>query len=832
VRRSILYILIGLGTIGVAVAVVWLIAFRERKLSAERILASYRDEREYGGLRILYPINDTLFPPEIASPTFRWTDAQLQSDTWLVTITFQGEQERMNFLIREPQWTPEASEWEIIKKRSLEKEAKVAILGVNRSAPKKILSVGRVSIRTSKDEVGAPLFYREVNLPFNDAVKDPRRIRWRFGSIASPQQPPVILEGLPVCGNCHSFSRDGKTLAMDVDYANSKGSYIITRVAEEMVLATSEIITWDDYRKEDKEQTFGLLSQVSPDGRVVISTVKDRSVFVPKPDLEFSQLFFPIKGILAVYSRDTKTFQPLPGADDRQFVQSNPSWSPDGKYIVFAKAKAYQLRKDRGTVLLTAEEVEEFLKEGKIFLFDLYRIPFNDGKGGKPEPLKGASNDGMSNFFARYSPDGKWIVFCKAKSYMLLQPDSELYIIPAEGGEARRLECNTNRMNSWHSWSPNGKWLVFSSKANSPYTQLFLTHIDEQGRSSPAVRLSHLTAADRAANIPEFVNADPSAIKRIQERFLDDYSFLRAGNAFLRGGDADNAIPQYRKALALNPNNAEAHNNLGFLLCNVKSMYEEGIAHSLEAVRLDPNNPRTHFNLGVALLHRGELDQAIAHLSEAARRMPQDLEMQYKLMYLHYNLGLALYRREKVQEATVHLSDAVRLDPNNADFRFALALALRRQEKSDEAVVHLSEAVRLAPNNADFHYAFAQALVSQGKYKEAIDHVYQAVRLNPNNAEYHYVLATVLAGAGEITETLAHYSKAVSLDPAIDKSPDLHDCLAINYASAGRFREAVSSAEKAFNLARAAGKEDLAQQIKERIELYKQNKPYHPAKSP
>ena len=94
---------------------------------------------------------------------------------------------------------------------------------------------------------------------------------------------------------------------------------------------------------------------------------------------------------------------------------------------------------------------------GRPFLFDLYRIPYNDGKGGSPEPLEGASNNGMSNYLAKYSPDGKWIVFCKAKSYMLLQPDSELYIIPAEGGKARRLRANTIRMNSWHSWSPNGK---------------------------------------------------------------------------------------------------------------------------------------------------------------------------------------------------------------------------------------------------------------------------------------------------------------------------------------------------------------------------------------
>jgi Tol biopolymer transport system component len=67
----------------------------------------------------------------------------------------------------------------------------------------------------------------------------------------------------------------------------------------------------------------------------------------------------------------------------------------------------------------------------------------------------------MSNFFPKYSPDGKWIVFCKAKSYMLLQPDSELYIIPAAGGVARRLRYNTARMNSWHSWSSNSRWLVF-----------------------------------------------------------------------------------------------------------------------------------------------------------------------------------------------------------------------------------------------------------------------------------------------------------------------------------------------------------------------------------
>jgi hypothetical protein len=66
-------------------------------------------------------------------------------------------------------------------------------------------------------------------------------------------------------------------------------------------LSEKNIITWSDYKREDKELTYGLLSQVSPDGKYAISTVKDRSVFVAVHDLTFSQLFFPVKGILAVY---------------------------------------------------------------------------------------------------------------------------------------------------------------------------------------------------------------------------------------------------------------------------------------------------------------------------------------------------------------------------------------------------------------------------------------------------------------------------------------------------------------------------------------------------
>ena len=82
-----------------------------------------------------------------------------------------------------------------------------------------------------------------------------------------------------------------------------------------------------------------------------------------------------------------------------------------------------------------------------------------------------------------------------------------------------------------------------------------------------------------------------------------------------------------------------------------------------------------------------------------------------------------------------------------------------------------------------------------------------------------------MASMGKLDEAIRHYSKAIKLKPEIDTSVRLHDLLGMNYAKAGRFQEAVQSARKAADLARAAGNEVLAQQIERRMELYKQNKP-------
>jgi Tol biopolymer transport system component len=271
---------------------------------------------------------------------------------------------------------------------------------------------------------------------------------------------------------------------------------------------------------------MGLFARVSPDGSYVAGTVNETSVFVMMDDLFFSQLFYPSTGHIAIFNTQSKRFGLLPGASFNHSVQTTPAWRPDGKYIAFARAPT-----DPGLIqkVLSKKILQESPKQYINDLnkrypvqFDIYTLPFNDGKGGVPEPLKGASRNGYSNYFPRYSPDGKWIVFTQSPTGLVLQPDSKLIIIPSEGGEPKSLSCNRAVMNSWHSWSPNSKWLVFTCKANSPYTELYLTHIDEQGNTSPAIRLFRLSSNEYAAMVPEFIPKKDCIIETITFKSLEE----------------------------------------------------------------------------------------------------------------------------------------------------------------------------------------------------------------------------------------------------------------------------------------------------------------------
>ena len=715
-----------------------------------------------------YPADGSVFPPDMTAPTFLWRDPAPGAVSWQIDVSFANGSAaihvaatggRMHIGEIDPRcvaptnqpprltpqqaaartWIPDPATWAAIKKQSVAGAATVTISGFASGNARHPVSRGHMLLNISADPVGAPIFYRDVPLMPSKTEKgvikplDSRAvplIAWRLRDVARTRSR-VLLEDMHTCANCHSFSGDGKTLGMDLDGPeNDKSLYTLAAVQQKMTIRNEDVISWTSFRGELGNQLReGFMSQVSPDGRRVVTTIKPPGTPGPHfyyvanfEDYRFLQVFYPTRGILVWYDRDARKLQPLPGADDARYVHTNAVWSPDGKYFVFARAEAKDPFPADGKMAAYANDPAEVPIQ-----YDLYRIPFNDGKGGKPEAIAGASRNGMSNSFPKISPDGRWIVFVEARNGLLMRPDSRLYIVPAAGGQARRMRCNTPLMNSWHSFSPNGRWLVFSSKSRSPYTQMFLTHLDENGNDSPAILIENSTAANRAVNIPEFVNIPPDGLQNIDVPAAEFYRLFDLAVEMAAKGQEEAAIAEWHKALELDPADPKAHNNLGYHLLNKEDL-DGAIANFQTAVDAAPDYEEAQCNLGIALSRKERIEEAIPHFQKA-------LEVNPRSARNHMNLGNVLFFEGRVLEALGHWRGGLEVDPNNLVLLNQTARVLATFP--DASVRNGNEAVQLAeralsasggrdPSILD---TLAAAYARVGRYPKAVETARRALDL-------------------------------------------------------------------------------------------------------
>jgi tetratricopeptide (TPR) repeat protein len=771
-----------------------------------------------------YPEEGSIFPPEIIPPTFLWRDPQKASTVWRIDVSFadasagihlisHGERMRIGKIDPDcaaetnelpkltPQqasahtWRPDPAAWAFIKKHSVAGAATVTIAGLPNAKAGQAISRGRVTIYASKDPVGAPIFYRDVPLMPSELRKGVIKplaaaavplIAWRLRNLGEPRSR-VVMDNVPVCANCHSFSADGKTLGMDLDGLHgNRGMYFLARVMPQTSVGNEDLIQWTSAKgRLENSIRVGFMSQVSPDGQYVVTTTNPAEAAVSQQppqraagarqpasavnaqnppsnyyvanfkDYRFLQVFYPTRWILSWYSRTTGLLQPLPGADDPRFAQMGGVWSPDGKYLVFARAEAKEPYPPGTPLAEFANDPNETQIQ-----YDLYRIPFNQGRGGEPQPIAGASHNGMSNTFPKVSPDGRWIVFVECRNGQLMRPDSQLYIVPAAGGQAQRMRCNTRRMNSWHSFSPNGRWLVFSSKSRSPYTQMYLTHVDPEGNDSPAILIEDATAANRAVNIPEFVNVAPDGLRSIGGPAIEYYKLINRAVYLQKRGRYEESIAQWRKVLELGQDEEMAHSNLGSLL-----------------------------------LLTGHRDEAGMHLRKAAE---------------------------------MKLRKALETDAGSAPSHNSLGRVLLESGRVDDAMAQWQKALEIKPDYAQAHAGLGDALYARGKIAGALAHWRDAIRLRSNDLATVQKAAWVLATCPDASirnggEALALAVRAVGLSGQND--PQTLDTLAAAYAEAGQFEAAAETARRALALA-APENQQQAEALKARIALYEANKPF------
>lgn len=153
-------------------------------------------------------------------------------------------------------------------------------------------------------------------------------------------------------------------------------------------------------------------------------------------------------------------------------------------------------------------------------------------------------------------------------------------------------------------------------------------------------------------------------------------------------------------------------------------------------------------------------------------------------------------------------------------------------DKIGEVEQAIEQWQRILKDDPDYYHAhenIALTFYNQGNLNKAVEHWLEAVRIEPDNTDILNNLAWILAASKD--DQLHDPKKALDMAKRMCElseydNPTYLDTLAVAYAANGQFLTAIETASKAISQASTVGNTRLSKNIQNRIELYRQNKPY------
>ena len=378
-----------------------------------------------------------------------------------------------------------------------------------------------------------------------------------------------------------------------------------------------------------------------------------------------------------------------------------------------------------------------------------------------------------------------------------------------------------------------------------------------------------------------------NAVNVTENNFL---AMNNLGFALAERNEHDAAILQYRAALAIAPQFADALNNLGFAYLQQTNI-DLALRAFREAEKANPKSSLIRNNLATALHESGDYTNAIAEYQKIIATQPDYAEAHYNLgntlslidqptnaiesyqraiqyrpnySEAHLNLGYELLKLHRLPEAKAAFQNAQTGKTNSINALLGFAAVAAEENDLDAESANLRAVLELAPSRASTRVRLAEILATQGRTTEATTEAQTAARLRPDFAPAHYMLGNLNSHQGDTAEAIRNYERAIKLKPEYpealnnlawilsasrdpqfrngqravelarracnatgNKSAQLVGTLAAAHAEAGDFANAVASAELAIKLAEADGDAVIVQKNKELIELYQAGKAYH-----
>lgn len=237
---------------------------------------------------------------------------------------------------------------------------------------------------------------------------------------------------------------------------------------------------------------------------------------------------------------------------------------------------------------------------------------------------------------------------------------------------------------------------------------------------------------------------------------LSPLELAQKGAELANSGRLDAAVQAFRQAVALAPDYAEAHYNLGVLL-RMQGHLEAAIESYRNALAIQPDFPNAHYNTGNANLTLGRLE-------EAAESYRQAIALRADFAEAHNNLGNVYKELEKFDEALVSCDKALAIKPDYAEALSNKGAILRDMGNPEESLLYCQKAIEHAPQYAQAYNNLGLAFQDTGNLDAAIEHFKQAMERLAEYPEAYSNLGIALQASARLEEAAASYQKALDID--------------------------------------------------------------------
>jgi tetratricopeptide (TPR) repeat protein len=241
--------------------------------------------------------------------------------------------------------------------------------------------------------------------------------------------------------------------------------------------------------------------------------------------------------------------------------------------------------------------------------------------------------------------------------------------------------------------------------------------------------------------------------------------YHRRGLAHARMGERSKAIADFRKALETGLDNNQvyfpAKNELGRLGLSHEEIrrweadhtiarHRQGVAHTPIVIS------GAYFDRCLDRISKGEYNLAAHDCDEAFRLYPELLEVKLDIK------ARAFMKKGELDRAIADLSQSIQLKPSNYGTWFNRGGLHFKKGDYDRAIADFTEVLRLNSRHASAHTGRGEAYAQKREYARAIAHYDESIRLSPGAGAPYYQRGFAYEQIGERDKAIADYRFVVS----------------------------------------------------------------------